>query len=112
MRLSELKLGSLFSFAERVNICSKLLGENLDFDLTVVQLLVHGEQRLLLLLSQQVPDLLVLSCYGFLCAGGRLLQESVRRTSRQEGSRLAVSSRCRVQILSLPSGCLVFCSYH
>lgn len=88
---TQLTLDSLFSFAERVNICSELLVEDLEFDVAAVQLAVHGQQSVLLLPSQQLPDLLVLSRYGFLCAGGRFLQEGVRRTSTQSGSSLAVS---------------------
>lgn len=91
MSSTQLPLDSLFSFAQRVNIRSELLVEDLELDVAAVQLAVHGQQSVLLLPSQQLPDLLVLSRYGILCAGGRFLQESVRRTSTQSGSSLAVS---------------------
>lgn len=110
LSLTQLGLESLFSFADLANVCSEFLAENGEFDLTDLQLTVHDEQSVLFLLSQQVPDLLVLSCYGFLCASGRLLQESMRRTSMHGGCSLDLSSHCCLQMLSLLSGTLVICS--
>lgn len=110
LRLTQLALESLFRFADLANVCSEFLAENGEFDLTDLQLAVHDEQSVLFLLSQQLPDLLVLSCYGFLCAFGRLLQESMRRTSVQGGCSLDLSSHRCLQMLSLLSGTLVICS--
>lgn len=110
VRLTQLALESLFSFADLANVCSEFLAENGEFHLTELQLAVHDEQGVLFLLSQQVPDLLVLGCYGFLCAFGRLLQESMRRTSMQGGWSWDLSPHCCLQMPSLLSGTLVTCS--
>lgn len=110
LRPTQLALESLFGFADLADVCSEFLAENGEFDLAELQLALHDEQSVLLLLSQQVPDLLVLGGYGFLRAFGRLLQGSMRRTSLQGGCSLDLSPHCCLQMLSLLSGTLVICS--